>query len=73
MKVSSRTRALKIPSAVNTPKVRMVATSNTTSERKPRPATIPAASITGPTRVSDSTTACRLAADAGMVPLRARR
>ena len=73
MKVSSRMRALKIPRAVNTPNVRIVATSKMTRERKPRPATIPAASMAGPTRTSDSTTACPLVSRAAAAPARRPR
>ena len=65
MNVISRTSALRMPTPVNTPNVRMVVISNTTRERKPRAATTPAVSITGPIRAMDSTTAARLARGRG--------
>ena len=55
--VISITRAETMPKAVNTPKVRMVAVPNVTSEAKESAATEPAASITGPTRTMHSTIA----------------
>jgi hypothetical protein len=69
MNVISKTRALRMPRPVNTPNVRIVVISNTISERKPRAATEPAVSITGPIRAIDSTTAARLASLGASAPV----
>ena len=73
MNVISRIRALTIPIPVNTPNVRMVVILNTVSEKKPSAATMPAVSIAGPIRVTDSTTAARLASDGARVVVCRRR
>ena len=68
MKLISSTTALRMPMPVKNPKLRMVAMSNTISEKKPNAATAPATTITGPTATSDANTAWWLAATASICP-----
>ena len=71
MKVISKMTALRMPTPVKMPKVRIVAMSNTTSEKKPIAATAPAIIMTGPTPTSDRTTASTFAS-LGVRPPEAR-
>ena len=73
IKVNSTARELRIPIPVNMPKVRTELTSKITSEKNPAAAASPAVSITGPTRMIETTIASLLACLGVRAPRRLSR